>query len=54
LSAEEETPEQLGTRLHLMSGEFGDHPAMIALLPGPRARGRYPPATSIAEVFRWY
>ena len=45
LSAEEETPEQLGTRL--ISGDIGDHPAMIALPPGPRARGRSPPVTTI-------
>ena len=34
LSAEEETPEQLGARLHLMSNDMGDHPVMIALPPG--------------------
>jgi hypothetical protein len=47
LSAEEETPEQLGARLYLMSGDMGDHPSMIALPPGPRARGRSPPVTAI-------
>ncbi len=34
LSAEEETPEQLGARLHLMSDDMGDHLVMIALPPG--------------------
>ncbi len=33
LSAEEETPEHLGARLHLMSGDMGDNTAMIALPP---------------------
>jgi hypothetical protein len=31
LSAEKETPEQLGARLHFMSDDIGDHPARIAL-----------------------
>jgi hypothetical protein len=31
LSAEEETPELLGARLHLMSDDIGDRPVMIAL-----------------------
>ncbi len=31
LSAEEEPPEQLGAHLHLIPGDMGDHPAMIAL-----------------------
>ena len=42
LSAEEETPEQLGARFDIMSDDMGDHPVMIALPPGPRARGRSP------------
>ncbi len=49
LSAEEETeetPEQLGMRLHLMSDDMSDHPAVVALPLGPRARGRSPPATA--------
>jgi hypothetical protein len=33
LSAEKETPEQLGACLHLMSDDLGDHPVMIALSP---------------------
>ena len=37
LSAEEETPEQLGARLHLMSDDMGDHPVMIVLPPPVRA-----------------
>ncbi len=49
LSTEEETPEQPGARIHLMSEDMGGHPAMIALPPGPRARGRSPPATAIAK-----
>ncbi len=49
LSAEEETPEQLGARLHLMSDDTGDHPVMIALPP----RGRSPPATAIFKEDRW-
>ncbi len=40
LSAEEETPKGHSARLHLMSGDIGDNPAIIALPPGPRARGR--------------
>ncbi len=36
LSAEEETPDQLGARLHFMTGDMGEHPVMIAL-PAPRA-----------------
>jgi hypothetical protein len=48
LSAEEETPKQLGARLQLMSDDMCDHPVMIALPPGPRARGPSPPATAIA------
>ena len=51
LSAEEETPEQLGARLHLMSGDMGEHLVMIALPPGSRARGRSPPATTIVGTF---
>ncbi len=49
LSAEEETPEQLGARLHLMSDDKGDHLVMIELLPGPRARDLSPPATTIVK-----
>ena len=49
LSAEEDTPEQLGARLHLMSDDMGDHPVMIALPSGPRARGSSPPATAIVK-----
>ena len=39
LSADEETLEQLGARLRLMSDDIGDNPVTIALLPGSRARG---------------
>ncbi len=46
LSAEEEMPEQLGARLHLMSDDMGDQRVMIALPPGPRAYGRSPLATT--------
>ncbi len=46
----EETLERLGARLHLMSDDMGDHPMMIALRPGPRARGRSPPATTIRGI----
>jgi hypothetical protein len=49
LSAEEEMPEKPGARLYLMSGNMENHPEMIALPPGPRARGSIPPATSIAN-----
>ncbi len=49
LSAEKKTPEQLGARLHFMSDDMGDHAVMIALLPGPRARGRSPPATTTVK-----
>jgi hypothetical protein len=45
LSAEKETPEQFGARLHLMSNDMGDHHLMIALLPGPRTHGRSPLVT---------
>ncbi len=48
-SAEEETPEQLRARLYLMPDDVGDHLVMIALPPGPRARGRSPSATTIAN-----
>ncbi len=34
LIAEEERPEQLGARLHLMSDDMGDQPVVIALPPG--------------------
>ncbi len=37
LSAEEETPAQLGARLNLMPGDLGDHQVMIGLLPPGRA-----------------
>ncbi len=49
LSAEEEPPEQLGARLYLISDDMEDHPLMIALPPGSRARGRSPPSTKIAN-----
>ncbi len=48
-SAEEETPEQLGARLHLISDDMGEHLVMIPLPPGPRAHGRSPPATAIVK-----
>ncbi len=58
LRAEEEVPEQLGARLHLVSDDMGDHPAMIALPPGPRALGRGPPAAPIVNdrsvVVLWF
>jgi hypothetical protein len=49
LSAEEETPEHLRARLHHMSGDVDDNFVMTALPPGPRARGRSPPATTIVN-----
>jgi hypothetical protein len=49
LSAEEETPAQLGARLHLMSNDMCGLPLMIAMPLGPRARGRSPPATTIVN-----
>ncbi len=43
LSAEKETPEQLGARLHLMADDMGDHPVLTAL----------PPGRAHAAVARW-
>ncbi len=48
-SAEEETPEQLEARLHLMSGRIRDHPVTVALFPGKRTRGGSPPATPVVN-----
>jgi hypothetical protein len=52
LSAAEETPEQLGVRLHPMTDDMGDRPCLMIALPpppGPRARGRSPPVTPIVS-----
>jgi hypothetical protein len=49
LSAGEEAPAQFGARFRLMSGNLGDFVVMIALPPGPRARGRSP----LLEYITW-
>jgi hypothetical protein len=49
LMAEEESPEQLRARLHLMFDDMSDHHVMIALPPMLRARGPSPPATTIVN-----